>query len=65
MQINFLPGLAAMTAIIGAAVATPSPSASTDLESRTFTNATWKGVIEGHTFELQGRASVRSVLIYS
>jgi len=58
MKLTSLPGLAAMIAIIGTAAANPFPSASTDLERRTFTNTTWSGVVEGHAFELQGHATV-------
>jgi hypothetical protein len=59
MQIALIPGLAAMATIIGAAVANPFPSASTDMDSHMSANTTWKGVIEGHTYELHGDASVR------
>jgi len=58
MRITLIPGLAALTALLGAAIASPSPFASTDMDSHTSTNTTWKGVIEGHAYELQGDASV-------
>lgn len=51
--------LAAVTAFTGAALASPFPSAATDMDSHALSNITWTGIIEGNAYELHGDASVR------
>lgn len=65
MQFKFISGFAAMSAIIGPAFANPFPSASTDMDNHTSSNTTWKGVIEGHAYELHGDASVHCPLSFT